>query len=377
MKGSSASRPDGGRGFVYRGVTYDTGSGFSTGQGALSRNVWTPEQLNTEISLVSDGLNGNSITIYGSRLDRLREAATAAVERNLFVWLDPRLPDTGPDDVIDHLAEVALVAESLRQQGARIGLSTGATHTILTAGILAGNSYLERVARIYFDGDVRFGLRVGKPLPPEMTAELDESSGRLNEFLARAAGVARSIFKGRLTYGATPWETVDWSLFDDISLFYFLTPNYMNADGHLAKLATYDKWNKPVLITGYGTGSYPDAEKKGFFSFDIVDRSGAAPTVLDGYVRDESAQAAYYRKMLGIFEWAGVAGVASADLVHPTHPHSPEPRLDLDMASMCIVKSIRQNYPDPNSAYRLEKKESFNAIAEYYARSGDRQAVAS
>jgi hypothetical protein len=45
------------------------------------------------------------------------------------------------------------------------------------------------------------------------------------------------------------------------------------------------------------------------------------------------------------------------------------------MASMCIVKTIRENFADPSSPYRREKKESFFAIADHYARAGAREAV--
>jgi hypothetical protein len=37
------------------------------------------------------------------------------------------------------------------------------------------------------------------------------------------------------------------------------------------------------------------------------------------------------------------------------------------MASLTIVKTIRDDFSDPASAYRFEPKESFHAIAGYYA----------
>lgn len=363
-------------GFTYRGVGYDTGSTFATGQGALSRNVWSDDLMREEIRLISDELNGNSVNVYGSDLGRLSATATAAAERGLHVFLDPRLPDRGQDEVVEHIAEVARLAESLRKQGVDIDLTVGATHTILTHGILPAESYLERIARIYFDGDMRFGVRVGKPLTPAVVAALDESAPRLNEFLQRAAGVARGIFHGRLAYSAAPWERVDWTPLDFVGVMYFLTPTYLTPEQHLAGLAAYRRWDKPLLISGFGTASYADSDKKGFFSWDIIDRAGELPVVLDGYVRDEGAQADYYRGMLDLFAQAGVAGVAPADLVHPTHPYSPEPRKDLDMASMCIAKSIREDYANPESPYRREPKESFRAIAEIYARAGAPLAVA-
>jgi hypothetical protein len=335
--------------------------------------------MTAEVGLVSDELNGNSINIYGSDIGRMAETTAAAVERGLHVWLDPRLPDRSQDQVLDYIAEVARLAESFRVQGADIDLAVGAVHSIFTPGIFPGEPYLERIANIYFDGDQRFGVRTPKTLDesltPKVTATLTESAPRLNEFLGRAAKVARQHFKGNLGYSHAPWEQVDWTPFDLIGIVYYLMPSYMTPEQHLDGLARYRKWNKPVFITGFGTASYQGAEEKGFFSWDIVDRSSEDLTILDGHARDEGAQAAYYAKLLGIFEQAGIYGAAPADLVHPTHPHSADPRLDLDMASMCITKCIRENFEDADSGYRVELKESFHAISAYYSRAEERQVV--
>jgi hypothetical protein len=74
--------------------------------------------------------------------------------------------------------------------------------------------------------------------------------------------------------------------------------------------------------------------------------------------------------MFDTFEKAGVHGVAVSEFIHPTHPHSDDPRLDIDMASMAIVKTIRDDVTDPLSPYRWEPKESFRAIADHYAHVG-------
>jgi hypothetical protein len=364
-----------GGGFAYRGVGYDTGSTYSTFQGDLSRNVWNTELMEAEVGLVSDRLNANCITVYGSDFGRLTKTATAALDRGLHVRLDPRLANHGQDDVIDHIAEVARLAEALRAEGGDVSLTVGTEHSILTNGILPGDSYLERMATVYFDGDMRFGVRVGKPLTPQVIESITESAPRLNSFLGRAAAAARGAFGGELSYSGPSWEQVDWTPFDLVGIALFLNPAYLTPEQHLAALARYRVHGKPVLISGFGVGSYQGAEKKGFFNWDIVDRTQASPVVLDGYVRDEGAQAAYYRKMLGIFEEAGVHGVAPADLVHPTHPHSPDPKLDLDMASMSIVKSVRDDHFDHDSAYRRELKESFHAVAQYYGAASARAAA--
>lgn len=363
--------PDGApSGIAYRSVGYDVGTAFATGQGVLSRNFLDSHVIADEVGLISDELHANAVNLYGTDLGRLAQAAAAAVDRGLHVWLEPRLPDGSPDAVIEHLTEAARLAQSLREQGAGIDLSLGAVHTFFTAGVFPGGPpYIERIGRIYFDG-VDHGEAPARWPTPEVAAELAASTPRLNEFLGRAAAAARRIFHGRLAYNAAPFEEVDWRPFDAVGIQYLMLPLYLTPEQHLAELARYREHGKPVFITGFGTASYQGAELRGFYGFDIVRRDRQPATIMDGYTRDEAAQAAYYRKMLAIFQQAGMHGVAPIDLIHPTFPHTADPRLDLDMASACIVKSIRSDFADPNSAYRRELKQSFHAVADYYARLG-------
>lgn len=357
-----------GPGIAYRGVAYDTGTNFATGQGSLSRMAWSTPQMLSEISLISDQLNCNSVTIYGSELDRLAETAKAAAERDLHVWLQPRLVDRPQNEILEHLAEAARLGESLRKQGARVTLTVGAVHLVFTPGIIGGDQYHERMANVYADAD-HFLLK------PTEAVDVAAAAPRLNEFLGRASNVARSIFTGDVGYSAAPFEDVDWGLFDSIGIMYQYVPKYRTREEHLADLARYRRWDKPLFIAEFGTATYQGAEQKAFFFWDVVDRGGEVPTILDGYVRDESAQAAYHLKMFPLFEEAGVRGACVSELIHPTHPHSLDPRYDLDMASMAIVKTIRDDFADPASTYRWEPKESFHAIADYYAHVGFQAAM--
>lgn len=351
-----------------RGIAYDTGSNFATGQGTLSRNQWNDELMRDEIALISDA-NANSVTVYGTDLDRLRATTTEALDRGMRVLLDPRLVDHPERDVIDHLAEVARLAESFRAQGADIDLTVGSAHAIFVPGIVVGDQYHERMANIYAEHE-HFLLH------PTAKIDVAECAPRLNDFLGRAVAVARGIFKGAVSYAAPPFEPVDWRPFDFVSLMYFYLPTYRTPDEHMSLLAGYREWDRPVHIAGYGSASYRGAEQRAFFSWDIVDRSADDElTIVEGNVRDEGVQAAYHRKMLGIFELAGIAGATVTELIHPTHPYSDDPRLDLDMSSLSIVKTIRDDLSDHESPYRREPKESFHAIAAHYARCRDQQAA--
>ncbi len=362
-EGAVAEHGAQGRGFAYRGVAYDTGTNFETGQGPLSRAVWSTSRMRDEVFTISDQLNCNSITIYGSDLDRLAATASAAVERGLHVWLQPRLADRPQREILEHLAEGARLAESLRQQGARIDLTVGAVHLIFTPDIIPGGQYHERMANVYADADHHL-------LVPTGTVDMTAAATRLNEFLGHAVRLARGIFNGAVSYSAAPFEEVDWQPFDFIGVMYQYLPAARSAAEHIAGLDTYRRWGKPILIAEFGTATYTGAEEKAFFFWDIVDRGTPAPTILPGYTRDEGAQAAYHLKMFDIFERAGVHGVAVSEFIHPTHPHSADSRLDLDMASMAIVKTIRADFSEPSSGYCFEPKESFHAIADYYAHVG-------
>lgn len=358
---ANGGQPGGpGHGLDCRGVVYDVGTNFETGQGPLSRAVWSTERMLEEIAAISDQLNCNSVTLYGSEYERLAGTANAAAERGLNVRLQPRLIDRPQPEVLEHLAESARLGEALRQQGAAVDLTVGAFHSVFTPGIIPGGAYHERMANVYGEG-------AHPLLVPTAAVDMASMAPELNEFLGRAVAVARGIFHGDVGYSAAPFEELDWAPFDFIGLMYQFLRRPQPAAGHLAGIGAYRQWGKPIYIAEFGTASYAQAEEKAFHYWDIVDRSTAVPTILPGYTRDEGAQAAYYLKMFDIFEQAGVRGAAVGDFIHPTHPYSDDSRLDLDMASLTIVKTIRDDFSDAASAYRFEPKESFHAIANYYA----------
>jgi hypothetical protein len=353
---------------TYCGVTYDTGTNFATGQGSLSRLAWSEQRMHEEIAAIKDQLNCNSVTVYGSDLTRLAGTARAAVERGLHVWLQPRLVDRPQDEVLDQLGETARLAESLRRDGAAIGLAAGCVQLVFTPGIAPGDQYHERMANVFPDADHRVLVPTGR-------VDLEAANARLNAFLDRASAVVRDNFAGMVSYSAAPFEDVDWRLFDVVGLMHFYTLRYpASRTEHLAELARYRRWGKPVMIAEFGTATHAQAPGKAFLSFDIVDRHRPVPTVFDGYRRDERTQADFHLEMLATFEEAAVLGVSVSEFIHPTHPHSPDPRLDLDAASMAIVKTIRDTYHDPASPYRWEPKRSFQAIAGYYAAAARRRA---
>ncbi|MFD2762669.1 abortive infection protein [Micromonospora eburnea] len=343
------------------GVAYDTGTNFATGQGDLSRVVWNNDRMAEEIGAIRRQLHCNSVTLYGSDLGRLADTARAAAEVGLHVWLQPRLVDRPQPEIVDHLAETARVAERMRRDGAAVSLSTGCVHLVFTPGLVAGEQYHQRMANIFAEADHHV-------LRPTGTVDLVGANERLNQFLDRSVRTVRSIFGGEVGYAAAPFEDVDWRLFDTVRLMHYYTLGYPARDeDQVAEIARYHRWGKPVMIAEFGTATHPRAAEMAFLSFDVVDRSGPEPTVHEGVLRDEPAQAAFHQRMLDVFARAGVHGVAVSEFIHPTHPHSTDPRLDLDAASMALVKTIRADHHDPASEYRWEPKQSFHALAARYA----------
>ncbi|MFI2652192.1 abortive infection protein [Micromonospora fulviviridis] len=344
------------------GVTYDTGTNFATGQGDLSRVVWSRDRMQEEIDAIARLLHCNSVTVYGSELGRLTETARVAVEAGLHVWLQPRLVDRPQRDTLDHLVEAARLAEQLRRDGGRVSLSAGGVHSVFTPGLVDGERYHERMANIFADAEHHVLVPTGR-------VDRAVANARLNEFLDRVVRSVRAVYSGELSYAAAPFEDVDWGLFDMVRLMHFYTLAYPSSDDeHVRELMRYHRWGKPVMIAEFGTATHPRAAEMAFMSFDIVERQGVVPLVREGVRRDEDAQAAFHLRMLDLFAQAGMCGAAVAEFIHPTHPYSADPRHDLDAASMALVRTVRADHHDPASSYRWEPKIAFHALAQRYAR---------
>ncbi|GAA3455844.1 hypothetical protein [Dactylosporangium matsuzakiense] len=88
------------------------------------------------------------------------------------------------------------------------------------------------------------------------------------------------------------------------------------------------------------------------------------------YERDEAGQAAYLRKLLDIFDGEGVDGAFVHLFALRNLPHRPDgdPRDDLDLASLGIVKVLEGRTGNAFPGLPWEPKAAFAAIAEHYSR---------
>jgi hypothetical protein len=279
-----------------------------------------------EIAAIANGLHVNSVSVIGTDIHRLADTATAALERGLHVWIQPRLYDGSQAEVLAHLARTARQAERLRKKYSRVSLNVGVESTIFTPGMVPGTTWSERIKSL---STVKLDFRA--------------MERRLNAYLKRASAVARKHFHGKITYSAGPWEAdgLNWTLFDYVGLDYYAF-HPKRAD-YVKELARFRRFGKPIVITEFGTNAFNGVPKLEGDGWTIIDYSKHRPEIPRKYVRNEKVQADYLVKMLAIFESQHIYGAYVYTFISPDVPYSPNPRFDYDLASFGIVKVIRDH----------------------------------
>ncbi|MGW5862375.1 abortive phage infection protein [Streptomyces sp. NPDC055239] len=342
----AAATGPGAGGLTYRGVCYEVAAGETPTTG------WNADRMREDMGAVQDRLHATTVSVFGDGVRRLAATATEAAERELHVWLQPRLADRPEREILDHLAETGRHAERLRRQGAAVHLSVGCEFVLFVPGIVPGDNAVERIENIL----------KGNYDPVLMQR-------RLKRFIGRAAAVGRSVFSGGLTYGAAQDDEVDWDLFDIVSVNYY--GYHRGRSGYVRDLKPYERWGKPVAITEFGTCTFRGAPEQGGMGWDVVDYTKEPPEIKDGLVRSERTQAAYITDVLDAFESMNLYSATLYNFVTPDAPHRSETRYDLDMASYSLVKPV-QDGEGPSGRWHWEPKESFHAVAQHYGRAARR-----
>lgn len=324
------------RRLTHRGVCYGVADGETPTTG------WTAARMRADLRAIAGDLHASSVSVYGTGVDRLAATAAEAVERGLHVWLQPRLADVPPADILDHLAETGRRAERLRRQGARVVLSVGCEFVLFVPGIVPGDDVLERVRNL-----------LAGTFDPVVLRR------RLADFIERAARTGRSVFHGPLTYGAAFDEEVDWSMFDLVSANYYgLRPR--------RDLAPHLRLGKPVAVTEFGCCTYVGAAADGGMGWDNVDYDKDPPEIIGDLVRSERAQARFLTDLLDQYETMGLYAALVYDFVAPDAPHRRDPRYDLDLVSYSIVRTSWDT-PGPSPRWHWEPKLAFHALAHRFA----------
>ncbi len=317
------------------GISYDTGF---INAGRTSREVFEPSTVRRELQIIRDDLGFDAVRVTGGDPERLETAARLAAELGLEVWFSPFTCDLSADEMLALLADCADRAERLRDGGAEVVFVTGAELSLLNNGFLPGDRIADRLGLL--------------SSPDKLRALIPEIPPRINEFLASAVTVVRERFGGRVTYAAIPFENVDWSPFDIVSLDLYRSAEV--ADRFREGIRSLVAQGKPAAITEFGTASYHGAADRGARAGEIVkwDEATGLPAGLDGdYERDEAEQARYILELLEVFETEGVDTAFVFTFALYQLPHRPDgpPREDLDLGSYGIVKvlegRIQRNVP--------------------------------
>ncbi len=332
----------------HRGVNYDVGRVM---MGENWRPTLDPKMVHRELAIIKNDLHCNAVRICGLAIDRLIMAAEDALEQGLEVWLSPEMWDKSQQETLNYLVEAAAAVEKLREHyPQQLVLSVGSELTLFMQGIVEGNNLMERMGHPAFWENIKAGVH-NKPL---------------NAFLARANDAVRQVFRGNVTYMSVPLETVDWSLFDFVGVDMYRETRIKDSFGYM--INRYFAHNKPVIIGEFGCCTYQGAEDAGGMGWAIVDFN-AMPLQLNGdYVRDEGLQARELTDVLSVLDSVGVDGAFVFTFVSPNLLYNEDAKYDFDMASYSLVKSYADKHGVTYPDMPWEPKESFKAVADYYAR---------
>jgi hypothetical protein len=338
-----------------KGINYDAGF---INKGVSSREEFDIEVVKRELQIIHDDLRCNSVRVTGGDVQRLEIASHLAAEAGLEVWFSPFTCDLTTEEMLAFLTDCAERAERLRGEGAEVVFVTGAEISLLNKGFLPGETIKDRMELL---ADL-----------PRLRESIPQVPAHVNDFLGKALAVVRKQFGGRVTYASTPFERVDWSPFDIISV-----DNYRSAEiagryreGIRALVAQGQSQGKPVAITEFGATTYKGAADSGARGGEIIewDVEAGIPLRLNGdYIRDEDDQARYIRELLEVFTDEGVDSAFVFTFVQYALPHRPhgEPREDLDMASYGIVTVYEGRSGDTYLDMSWEPKAAFGALANH------------
>jgi hypothetical protein len=185
------------------------------------------------------------------------------------------------------------------------------------------------------------------------------------------------VFHGPVTYASLPFETVDWSLFDLVGVDHYRHERVK--DRYAGMLEPFFAHGRPVVVTELGMRTYQGAAGSGALGFGVVDSRSLflhhLPLVgrlvrarLKGpYVRDEALQARELTETLGILDAAGVDGAFVATFSEPLATFSDDPRHDLDMSALSLVKTYADRHGTTYPDLPWEPKQAFWAVAGAYA----------
>ena len=341
-----------------RGVSYDVGRVM----GMNWRPDFDPKIVHRELEIIKNDLHCNAVRICGTDIGRLMTAAEDGLEQGLEVWLSPELWNKSQGETLAYIAEAATAAERLRLKWPnRLVFCVASEATLFVSGIVPGKTLNKRLANLFRDVESRAHVE------------------SLQAFLARANDAARRGFHGPVTYASLSFESVDWSLFDIVGVDHYRDARIN--DRYVEMLKPFFAFEKPVVVTEFGMRSYQGAESDGTLGFGkvngvslylhhlpVIGRFVRSRLKKGTYVRDETMQAREIIETLAILDASGVDGAFVCTFVEPIAPFSENAKYDLDMSALSLVKTYEKGHGITYPDMEWEPKESFKAVADYYAR---------
>lgn len=325
-----------------RGINYDIGTEYRRGES--SRPLWNHADVVRDLRVIRDELSCTSVNLYGTNLARLRESAVLAQREGLHVSLQLRSIDESRGEMLAGVGDAARAAAQL-QDGGDVTLNTGCELTLFTRGFIPGRSFRARISNLIW-----------------MLPFLPFVNARLNSHLTEVARVARSHFKGPITYSAGAWESVRWDAFDLVGVN--LYRDRWNERRYGTDLRKLHRHGKPVVITEFGCATFDGSARAGGGGWMIVDFDATPPRVKPRHHRNEDAQAAVLADLLDLYVSENIHGAYIFDFMQAAFPHALDPCDDLDMAAYGLVKVHPMVTGD--MSIRWERKAAFDAVAKRY-----------
>lgn len=334
-----------------RGINYDIGTSFH--KGTLSRPDFDEAQIEKEIDIIRNVLKCDCIRISGLDTSRLIKASEFALQKGLRVWISPAPIDFTQEEALNYLIACAEEAEKLRQKYSNIIFVVGCEYSLFLKGFLKGESIYDRLKRMFNP----FGIILN------LIGLRNSVYKRLNTYLAEVTTHVRTHFNGPLTYASGTWEKIDWNLFEYVGIDHYRAS--YNRSFYLKQLRSYYRFNKPVVVLEFGCCTYKGAEEKGGAGWAITEIKDGKPVIKEGYIRDETVQANYIVELLDIFKQEDVFAAFVFTFSNPVYKYNSDPRLDLDMASYGIVKSVEKGNMDSYQGMPWVPKEAFYKFVDY------------
>ncbi len=339
------------------GIVYDTGI---TADGHCTRKRFDDAVVERELQIIAADLHATAVRVTGDDPQRLARAGRHALAAGLELWFSPVPVNLEPDALPGYFTRCAPEAERLRRaHEGRVVLVAGCEISLWCAGFFpGGHTVAGRIAAVT-DPDLQ--------RKPDVMAVLTSGLERSRHTLQDIARTAREEFAGPITYASAPWETVEWELFDLVSVDAYRDAD--NAAGYREGLRSYRRFGKPVAVTEFGCCTYRGAADRGGMGWMIIDEKSDPPVIPGSYQRDEEEQVRYLSQMLEVYEAEDIDSAFWHTFAGFEQPrHDTDVHRDLDLASYGVVAVLQSQcgttYPDMG----WEPKQAFGALAAAYAR---------